>query len=83
METEGHTLQDREANSIMVLPVWETKYNQETIVTRASCAAEAALGDSKQTMMGFKSAPCTKRRSCMDDGKKCWEAIAESGGETV
>lgn len=83
METEGLTLQDREANSIMVLPMWETKYNQETIVTRASCAAEAALGDSKQTMMCFKSALCTKRRSCMDDEKKCWEAIAESGGETV
>lgn len=83
METESHTLQDREANSIMVLPMWETKYNQETIMTRASCAAEAASGDSKQTMMGFKSALCTKRRSCMDDGKKCWEAIAESGGETV
>lgn len=60
----------------------ETKYNQETIVTRASCAAEEALGDSKQTMMCFKHALCTKK-SYMADGEKCWEAIAESGGETM
>lgn len=62
METEGHTLQDREETASWYLPMWETRYNQETIVTRASRPAEVALEDSKQAMMFFKSALCTQEK---------------------
>lgn len=82
METEGHTLQDREANSIMVFAYEGNKVQSGNHCDKGLIAAVAALGDSKQTMMCFKHALCTKK-SYMADGEKCWEAIAESGGETM
>lgn len=53
METEGHTLQDREANSIMVFAYVGNKVQSGNHCDKGLVPAEAALEDSKQAMMLF------------------------------
>lgn len=62
METEGHTLQDREANSIMVFAYVGNKVQSGNHCDKGLVPAEAALEDSKQAMMFFKSALCTQEK---------------------